>query len=81
MAIEQNAQWYRDFCAAYKNRRKRYAKPRTIIKRCDTKRALERIACGNVNGVYAERLLPVVEQRAARVKRKTKEPDFRRLEF
>ena len=66
-----NTQWYQDFCAAYtkcyKVRRNgkstaQRKKPRTYIKRWYTIHILKRMANGNCDGVYAERLMDFVEE-------------------
>lgn len=61
VAVAVNAEWYRWFCKRHLRGRRRYPKPRTIIKRRDTIRALRRLICGNYRGVYAERLLSFVQ--------------------
>lgn len=60
--VSVNAEWYRIFCERHKTRSRRFPKPRTVIKRVDTLRALDRLAQGNTEGVYAERLLSVIEE-------------------
>jgi len=55
--VAVNAEWYRVFCGLFTAPRRRYPKPRTIIRRCDCLRALRRLAEGNQDGVYAERLI------------------------
>ena len=60
--VSVNACWYRRLCSRHKVGRRRYPKPRTIIKRCHTIKALHRIIAGNTDGVYAERLMPFVEE-------------------
>jgi hypothetical protein len=65
--VSTNCEWYRRLCRRYLSRRRRYPKPRTIIKRCHTIIALKRIAAGNQVGVYAERLRPFLEELMARV--------------
>lgn len=59
--IEVNAEWYRRFCSQFETSRRRYPKPRTIIKRCHTRRALEKLANGGGKGVYIERLLDFIQ--------------------
>lgn len=68
--VSVNTEWYRRFCRQYLSVRRRYPKPRTLIRRCHTIKALERIAQGNLRGVYAERLGPFVEE-ARRVPKRT----------
>jgi hypothetical protein len=58
-----NAEWYQRFCRLYEQGRRRYPKPRTIIKRCHTIRALGRLVEGGSDGVYAERLAPFLEDK------------------
>ena len=58
--VSVNTYWYRRFCAQYETMRGR--KYRTIIKRCHTIRALERMEAGNFAGVYAERLEPFLSE-------------------
>ncbi len=60
-AITRNCEWYRRLCDNHKKPRKRYPRPRTIIKRCDTIRTLERMIAGNLGGLYAERLTHIAE--------------------
>lgn len=63
--VSSNAEWYRSFCRQYKSarRNKRYKKPRTIIKRCDTITHLMKIMrCDQRRlGLYHERLLQAIE--------------------
>jgi|GEM_PF-2676617 len=65
VAVQQNCEWYRRLCRKHLASRKRYPKPRTIIRRCHTLAALKRIAAGNAEGVCAERLMPFIEEREA----------------
>ena len=62
-----NAEWYQRLCRQWERPTKRYPKPRTIIKRCDTIKALGRIIKGDTTGVYAERLLPFIEEATERI--------------
>ena len=59
--MNQNAPWYRKFCAKYENcrgrGRKRMRRPRTFINRLRIPAALQRIIDGRPSGVYCERLL------------------------
>jgi hypothetical protein len=57
VTVSVNCEWYRFFCRRYKIGRRRYPKPRTIIRRQHVVAALERMIRGNMKGVYAERLL------------------------
>ena len=65
ICMSVNAEWYRAFCKRNMIGRKRYPKPRTIIKRCHTIAALRRIVTGNAGGVYGERLIEVIHERIA----------------
>lgn len=62
--ITQNAEWYRRFCAEWTRRRRRYPKERTIIKRCETVRALREMIGGRIGSEYARRLIPHAERMA-----------------
>lgn len=70
VCLDQNPDWYREFCASYMNRRRnrKWRRPRTFIKRIATLNALKRIAAGDLSGVYAERLLPFVQQQKSKMK-------------
>lgn len=58
----QNAEWYRRFCALYPS--SRAGKLRTRIKRRETVAALEQIVAGEAKAtVYQERLLRFIERR------------------
>lgn len=61
--IQQNAEWYREFCARYESLRPGYKKLRTIIRRQRTIDALEEIASGRSpdDTVYGSRLKPFLE--------------------
>lgn len=59
--VSVNAEWYHHFCEQFKASRRRYPKPRTIIKRGHVLKALDRLANGNTDGVYAERLVGFAE--------------------
>ncbi len=64
----RNPAWYRDFCAAHPSRRthpRRRGKPDTAIKRAATQRALQELMHGRCQSLYAQRLLPYVEDFAA----------------
>ena len=65
VAVSVNCEWYRRFCRRFLVSRRRYPKPRTIIRRCDTIQALRRIVAGETGGAYVERLMPFVEERIA----------------
>ena len=58
--VSVNAEWYRVFCKQYLSTRRRFSRPRTLIKRGDTLKALVRLSNRNFRGVYAERLLDFV---------------------
>lgn len=62
--ICSNPDWYSKLCDGYLKSRKRYPKMRTIIKRCDTIRLLERISSGiqNEDTAYAQRIRPLIEE-------------------
>ena len=63
VAASTNCEWYRRLCNRHLGyRRKRYTKPRTIIKRQTTVEALRRMAAGKCEGIYAERILEVVNE-------------------
>lgn len=63
VAVSVNCEWYSRFCRRFLVSRRRYPKLRTIIRRCHTIRALQRIATGKVDGVYVKRLMPFIEER------------------
>lgn len=67
--ISVNAEWYSRFCAQYLSRSKRFPKLRTMIRRQHTIAALKRIEQGNTRGVYAERLLPFIEDKVQEAER------------
>lgn len=59
--ISQNPPWYQNLCRQHERGRKRYPKPRTIIKRINTVKALRRVIQGRQNGyVYDERISAVL---------------------
>lgn len=62
--VSENCPWYRHFCDTHKSPRRRYPRPRTIIKRYATIRALERMLAGRFDSIYAQRLLPLAENLA-----------------
>jgi hypothetical protein len=66
VAVSKNATWYRQFCALYASSRVRRNNAfDTRIRRRETVRALKRFAAGAApRGVYAERLLEVIQRRA-----------------
>ena len=59
VVTSQNTQWYRHFCKRYERLHK--SKYRTIIKRCHTLTALKRLQHSNYQGVYADRLMQIIE--------------------
>lgn len=59
--VSQNPPWYQQLCGQYLGRRRRYPKPRTIIRRVDVLRVLKRISLGiTCRGLYYERLMDVI---------------------
>ena len=62
VAVEENCEWYKVFCATYMTSRNGYPRERTIIRREATMRSLGRIVNGQFQGVYIDRLLPFVDQ-------------------
>jgi hypothetical protein len=64
--VSVNSEWYRKFCAQFEQRRRKYPKPRTIIKRCHVIRALRKIIAGvESDGVYVGRLMDCIERSTA----------------
>ena len=57
-----NAEWYRVFCRRFERGRRRYRKPRTIIRRCHTRKALLHLAAGKNGTVYSGRLVEFMER-------------------
>lgn len=62
VVVSSNCEWYRQLCRNYVRPRKRYPKPRTIIRRQVTVKAIQRMLRGNLCGVYAERILDVMQE-------------------
>lgn len=60
--VSVNCEWYQRFCANYIRARRRYPKIRTYIKRRNTEVALKRMLKGDLSGVYAERILALIEE-------------------
>lgn len=62
----RNPAWYRELCEEHspsgRTRPRSRSKPDTYIKRRRTLEALEELAGGECRTIYAERLLPYVEQ-------------------
>lgn len=69
VAIGQNADWYRDFCAAYARNRRGWKKHKTLIERQHTIRALNHLIHGTTpqSPIYCERLEPYIEERARQI--------------
>lgn len=61
-AITTNCEWYSKLCSSYCRTRKKYPKYRTIIKRQHTITALKRMIKGNHKGIYAARILEIIEK-------------------
>jgi hypothetical protein len=62
-AISSNPDWYSRLCESYKRRRRRYPRPRTIIKRSRVIKVLSQVANGCVTAaIYYERLKPFIEE-------------------
>lgn len=59
--ISQNCEWYQELCRRHEYPRKRYPKPRTMIRRRETIAALRRMIKGDYTGVYADRIFSVME--------------------
>lgn len=59
--VSVNAEWYSRFCANHLASRRRYRKPRTIIRRCHTRRALQELAEGRCHSLYAQRIRDFIE--------------------
>ena len=63
-AVEiSNPAWYQELCAQYPARTHR-KKPSTIIRRSCVLRGLQELAEGRMQSLYAERLLPFVQNNA-----------------
>ena len=70
VAVSQNACWYQSFCRDHLSGRKkprRRMKPDTLIRRRHTLRALREIESGRAATIYAQRLLPYIENYYRRV--------------
>lgn len=66
VAVEKNAKWYRDFCAAYPSaRRRKNAAFDTRIRRTNTARALAAMLRGEFRSAYCGHLLAIARHRAA----------------
>lgn len=70
---EQNAEWYRKFCAEHESNRKdrlRWSKFKTKIKRASTRRALKEMIAGKCETYYARDLKEfILRDRADKQKR------------
>lgn len=63
VAVAQNPPWYQRLCADYVGTRRRFPRPRTIIKRKDTLRTLSQLANGDRREtLYQERLIEVLSR-------------------
>jgi hypothetical protein len=63
-AIQKNAKWYRDYCAAHPSSRvRKNLAPDTRIKRRDTLRVLQAIIQGGSRSKYVPALLAIAKQR------------------
>lgn len=62
--VNANPKWYSELCERYKHPRRRYPRPRTIIKRWWTIHVLKQFVNGkvNFNCPYPQRLLPFIEE-------------------
>lgn len=75
VVISCNAAWYRRLCGQYLGvrgqRGSRFRRPRTVIRRSCTVKALRRFLAGTYDprSVYQERLRPFIEERAREVRR------------
>jgi hypothetical protein len=61
VAVSVNCNWYKELCSMYLRSYKRRPKPRTIIRRQHTVKALQRMLKGDKTTVYAQRILPIAE--------------------
>lgn len=59
-----NPRWYWELCDSYKRPRSGYPRPRTIIRRIDVMRALQRLIEGDESGEYARRVKAIAERHA-----------------
>lgn len=64
VVIQYNSDWYRCFCRKHETRRRSRAsrKPRTIVKRCHTRKALLHLAAGKNSTLYSSRLIEFIER-------------------
>lgn len=71
VVCNRNAEWYWAFCADHiSHRHGKFRRPRTYIKRGATVKALTRLIDGEIETIYARRLLPYAYQYAAEHKRR-----------
>lgn len=62
-AITHNPHWYHRLCQQHLKGRKRFPKPRTIIRRAHVEKALRRFLAGKANGyIYDERIRGVIDE-------------------
>ncbi len=59
--MSSNCEWYRELCSRYLSTRRRFPKLRTFIKRRCTIAALKRMIAGDLSGLYATRILDVID--------------------
>ena len=62
VVVSTNAYWYQKLCENHVRGRRRYPRPRTIIKRRETVKALKRMIAGDYSSEYAERILFVIKE-------------------
>lgn len=65
-----NPHWYSKLCQQWEQRRRnlKWRRPRTIIKRVDTLKALQRIAASGLDSTqYSQRLAPFIRRRIEHV--------------
>ena len=60
VAVSKNAEWYSHFCRKHRGRNRRFPKPRTIIRRQHTIKALQRMIQGDRETTYAKRLMDFI---------------------
>lgn len=65
VSVSVNAEWYRRFCKRYLTTRRRYPKPRTLIRRHAVVRGLKNLIRGRHNTVYAQRLIDFIDREAS----------------
>jgi len=64
-AISSNPRWYSRLCRREEKSRRRYPKPRTVVRRPHTLTALRRIVAGTADpaSLYVRRLMPFIRER------------------